>query len=208
MDSFKKQLAELQRELRGVNWILASILTAIALLLIVCLPDTAKGTALAAIIALFVALVVYPWQKERDRMLKVAEEKRAAYQSFFEASELFFAKLRTAAFSSDADLPDEEFSKLEAAKSELAFRGDQAGVEACAELAQHLKDYRKFVKLCREETASEATRRSRDDAYWEVSEARIRAILKAREDAGVFDMKTSASEADIRSLFLIAKRRR
>lgn len=139
-------------------------------------------------------------------ILKVSEEKRAAYQSFFEASELFFAKLRTAAFKGSVDLPDEEFSRLEAAKSELAFRGDRAGVLACAELSQHLKDYRNKVKLCRESSASDATRRARDEAYRKVNDARINAILKAREDAGVFDSKTSASEEDIRSLFLLSSR--
>ncbi|HRM74764.1 MAG TPA: hypothetical protein PLI13_08685 [Paracoccus sp. (in: a-proteobacteria)] len=196
-------LNELRSEFKGINKRLTVVFFAIALLLLIFLPGTAKGTGFAAVVALFVALVAYPWQKERDRMLKVSEEKRAAYQAFFEAAELFYAKLRTAAFNTSVDLPDEEFSNLEAAKSELAFHGGRDGVKACAALSQHLKDYRKSVKLCRDKSATDATKQARDIAYEKVNEARVTAITRAREDAGVFDGNTSASEEDIRRLFLL-----
>ncbi len=194
-------------EFKGIYWPFAIVLLVTALILLVYLPGTAKGTALASIVALFVALIAYPWQKECDRVLKVADEKRAAYKSFFEASETFFAKLRTAAFKEGIELPDEEFSKLEAAKSELAFHGGSAGVLACAELAQNLKDYRNKVKLCRDSSATKETKAARDSAYNRVNDSRIEAIVKAREDAGVFDINTSASDDDIRCLFLLGQRR-
>lgn len=155
--------------------------------------------------ALLIAFGAYPWQKKRDRDLKIAEEKRLAYQHFFEAAETFFARLRTAAFNERASLPDNEFGRLEAAKAELAFRCGEDAVAACADFAQHLKDYRKYVKLCRQAKGgpSQATLASRNEAYHKANAARVSAILMARSDAGTIGAN-SASEETVRKLFMMA----
>lgn len=153
---------------------------------------------------LVIAFVAYPWQKRKDREMKIAEEKRIAYQRFFETSEMFFAKLRAAAFDKEAELPDDEFGRLEVAKAELAFRGANAAVDACADFSQCLKDYRRCVKLCRGKDASIATERARDIVYRKANEARLVAILAARADAGTYGTE-SASEPTVRKLFMMRK---
>lgn len=166
---------------------------------------TLAGAFVAACTALAIAFRAYPWQKELDRQLKIAEEKRQAYQRFFDASEMFFAKLRTAAFSDAPMLPDDEFGKLEVAKTDLAFRGSDDAVKKCAKFAQHLKDYRRCIKLCIEAGGgSKATRDARDEAYRAANEARVDAILAARADAGTYGNK-SASEDTVRRLFMMRK---
>lgn len=163
---------------------------------------TFAASLVASATALVVAFKAYPFQKAKDRELKISEEKRAAYQRFFDAAEAFFAKLRAAAFDPTAKLPDEEFGRLEAAKAELAFRAGRSGVDACAIFAQHLKDYRTNVKLSKASTTTAETKVARDKAYRNANAARINALLAARKDAGI-ETHDSASEDSVRKLFMM-----
>lgn len=163
-----------------VNARLLTVLVSAGLIFLILCPQF--GTAIiAATAAVVIGFVAYPWQKERDHDLKLREEHRNAVKAFFEASETFFARLKVAAFNKDAPLPDDDYAKLEASKANLALRSDDALLEVCSELAQHLRDYRNKVKLCRDPGSSERTRAARDVAYNNANQARIRALICARD---------------------------
>lgn len=163
-----------------VNFPLLCVLVAAGIFLILLIPS-ASNAIVAATAVLIIGFVAYPWQKERDHDLKLREEHRSAANAFFEASETFFAKLKVAAFNKDMPLPDDEYARLEAAKANLALRSDDGLIRACGELAQHLRDYRNKVKLCRDDRATRETRKARDEAYWKANQARIDALICARE---------------------------
>ena len=152
---------------------------------------------------MIIGFIAYPWQKERDHDLKLREEHRVAITTFFEASETFFAKLKVAAFNRTAPLPDDDYAKLEAAKASLALRSDDALINACSELAQHLRDYRNKVKLCREDKATKETRDARDEAYKRANEARIEALICSRDTLSEA-VQTQPTTRTLRAFFFMS----
>ena len=165
-----------------------------------------QGQVILALVTLAVATIVYRWQKSIDRDVKVAEEKRSAYQKFFEAAELYFAELRMTNSDDSAKLPKEQFAKLEAAKAEISYRCSKIGISDCAQFSQALKDYRKNLKIWIESgRASEGVQKdNRDRSYLKTLDARIVAIMSARKDARI-DFNDDDAEAAIRELFFTPK---
>ncbi|WP_417606564.1 hypothetical protein [Primorskyibacter flagellatus] len=78
------KLKDDRSQFRDLNW------TAVACLILIgsfayCLaPKSASGYIIGSITALLVAFVAYPWQKKRDRELKLGEERRSSYRRFIE----------------------------------------------------------------------------------------------------------------------------
>lgn len=146
------------------------------------------GPLLAGTTALFIATVVFLYQKRRDRAFQIEEEKRAAYRQFISSSEAYFARLRVAAFAPEMSDLDDGFVRMEADKSFLAIYGDVEVVDSCAHYAQALNQYYRTVRQYHniDEADQDARRRAewrRDEAYRDVSDRRLAAITAARVSA-------------------------
>ncbi|UWQ04385.1 hypothetical protein [Aliiroseovarius crassostreae] len=69
-------------DFEGLNWLSLGVILVTGGLALLLLPPPARGTGLGAIVALLVAFVAYPWQRERDRANELRKEQRADYRKF------------------------------------------------------------------------------------------------------------------------------
>ena len=78
----KKQWTMLCRNVSEVDWISFGFWTTAGCVFVALAPQDAKGYAIAASVALFIAFVAYPWQRGRDRANELRKEQRETYRKF------------------------------------------------------------------------------------------------------------------------------
>lgn len=90
---WKDWLSKASQDLSGINLPLAAVFIVFGVVLAAISPSQAVGYVIAATVALIVAFVAYPWQKNKDRDLKIEEEKRKVVGELIQALETHFSAL-------------------------------------------------------------------------------------------------------------------
>ena len=70
------------KKVGAIDWLMAAVVTILGGVLLLCVPISAQGYALAGTVAIMIAFVAYPWQKELDRAAD-RHEKRLDRQTDF-----------------------------------------------------------------------------------------------------------------------------
>ena len=162
------------------------------------IPGFLDATAplIAAITALLIAFVAYPWQKSRDRALKINEEKRAAYQRFLRATTEHQMRLSASLrHKHDYGIGDST-PKAIAMSYELVTYAPKDVIEICQRYVATLYVFEEQVwALLRGEVAEV----DYEAAYKASRLARRNAVLAIRKD--VTGETDAASEAAISAFF-------
>lgn len=167
------------RELSEINLFSTLVFILFGVGLVVIAPSAAKGYAIAGAIALVIAFVAYPWQKNKDRELKVDEEKRRAIGELIHAVERHMAVIKEANRVSVDQVPsaDEERVSAQLALSLVRAYGCEAIVLATIEYDKAIRNFARKLeaeKPLRQTCGinSNTGRLKRSPEYIEAQEAR------------------------------------
>lgn len=162
------------------------------------IPGFLDATAplIAAITALLIAFVAYPWQKSRDRTLKINEEKRAAYQRFLRATTEHQMRLSASLRHKHDYGIGESTPKAIAMSYELVTYAPKDVIEICQRYVATLYVFEEQVwSLLRGEVESV----DYEEAYKASRLARRNAVLAIRKD--VTGETDAGAEAAIAAFF-------
>ncbi|MCX7566673.1 hypothetical protein OS189_10000 [Sulfitobacter sp. F26169L] len=108
-----------------INFLLFALFILLGALLIIILPDATTGVV-AGTSALIIAFVAYPWQKEKDRVLKIEDEQRKALSELIGALDAYMAKVRLSSPLRTACVPNTETERIDV-EMHLAIAGAYSG---------------------------------------------------------------------------------
>lgn len=119
----------------------SSLIVCVICVLIGVFPESVWPALIASGTALAIAFVAYPWQRNRDRQLKLADEKRESYRDFFSRFESFrLAHGTSDNYRSDNSVRESE-SQLAAATIKLALVASPDCLKMCSDMRKALRRY-------------------------------------------------------------------
>lgn len=204
-----------------------------ATFLIIFMPSSAWPAIVGGAAALIIAFVAYPWQKSRDRELKIAEEKRSAYREFFSAAEEFNSLYSSSPGGEVDDAVRKAQSRLGASRAGLALLANPSGLKECGDLYAALlelkkisADFRRVLKRVQDDVMRDAQEtneewqirvlqeavRTPEGKAWtgaskEISRYRAASVLAARNDCDLENHQADLESA-MKPLFDFPRARR
>lgn len=161
------------------------------------------SASIASLTALVIAFVAYPWQKKKDRDLKIHSEKLAAYQHFIRELTEFHIMTATKNFvKGDTDALTSRYPQAMAASYALIFYAPKDVIVKSQLYVDALFDLFSFSlqRLRKEEILDDSHLARMEELFDATSKARRAAVLAIRKD--VNDELESASEEAINAFFI------
>lgn len=140
--------------------------------------------AMASGTALWIAYYVYPFQKRKDRELKLQEEKAAVYRSFFDAANNYYEGLKKGWREKNLDGFDASYPDLVKAQEALMLYAPDKIILDCKAYTNALYEYRTHVRVDEglQSLPVGLDSSSRGRAYYLAEERRNNALVSVRVD--------------------------
>lgn len=183
-----------------------ALIALVTVFLLIFLPEDSFSAVVGGAVALTIAFVLYPWQKERDRELKVDEERRVSLRNYIRAAEDYYTELSRLARANLYVQPQKVFDNLNSAKAEASLFSSGPVLLACRDLQQALIAYHSAVRAFLETRGTDAEPRNKktmDEKYAAVKPALLAMLLTSRASLSADSLEKEEEDA-LKHLFRIS----